>query len=178
MGKTVVYDANDDVVTTTIATNTVTVQASRKLGRENYGNEEFGLFAQVDVEENDTPETIEQKIMGTAAFLKTIVFKQLGVETTVDDNGVIRDVPQPEKAKPAARGKAAASKPAASGTDKNALWQALVDNPKDWWDNRVDKKNPKGPDFKGRKGTSVADESLWLDKAPEFVTLVLDGLEF
>ncbi|EOA38088.1 hypothetical protein CARUB_v10009555mg [Capsella rubella] len=44
-------------------------------------------------------------------------------------------------------------------------WKDLVENMKNWWDNRVDKRNPKGPDFK-HKETGVA---LWLNKSPSWV---------
>lgn len=45
------------------------------------------------------------------------------------------------------------------------LWKSLVENPKDWWDNRLDKKNPKGPDFKHK----TSGEVLWLSKnTPEW----------
>lgn len=180
MSKSTTYDTNDDVVTTTIATNTVTVQASRKLGRENYGNEEFGLFAQVDIEEGDDLAAIEQKVKGTAAFLKTIVNDQLGLETTVGEDGVVRDVPQAQAAKPAAArgGKPAAAKPAqGDSNDKVAQWQDVIDNPNHWFDNRVGKKNPKGPDFKGKNTGPYDGVGLWINdkNLPAFVTLWLDG---
>ncbi|GJN24004.1 hypothetical protein PR202_gb11708 [Eleusine coracana subsp. coracana] len=53
-----------------------------------------------------------------------------------------------------------------SAEDKNRvsrsseeLWQAFFANPLDWWDNRVNKKSPRHPDFK-HKSTG---EALWVD---------------
>nr|GEU63856.1 protein OSB2, chloroplastic-like [Tanacetum cinerariifolium] len=43
-------------------------------------------------------------------------------------------------------------------------WKHLVENPSSWWDNRVDKKNPNGPDFKhkdSRKGLWLVDAPAW-----------------
>lgn len=43
-------------------------------------------------------------------------------------------------------------------------WKDLVQNPSSWWDNRLDKKNQKAPDFKNKDSGKV----LWLDSAPEW----------
>eukprot|EP01018_Ginkgo_biloba_P003944 Gb_13980 [translate_table: standard] len=40
-----------------------------------------------------------------------------------------------------------------------SLWQAFFANPLEWWDNRTNKRNPKGPDFK-HKDTG---EALWIE---------------
>ncbi|KAI5002132.1 hypothetical protein ZWY2020_026782 [Hordeum vulgare] len=46
-------------------------------------------------------------------------------------------------------------------------WQNLVESPQSWWDNRVDKRSPKAPDFK-HKDTG---EALWLSpRTPSWVT--------
>ena len=42
------------------------------------------------------------------------------------------------------------------------LWQRLLDDPSQWWDNRVTKHNPKGPDFKHK----VSKQPLWLNSCP------------
>ncbi|ONK69617.1 uncharacterized protein A4U43_C05F24850 [Asparagus officinalis] len=59
-----------------------------------------------------------------------------------------------------------------------SLWNDLVDNPQQWWDNRGDKLkglvNGKYPDFK-QKDTK---KGLWLDTAPDWVLLKLNGLVF
>ncbi|KAM0912314.1 hypothetical protein ACQ4PT_012981 [Festuca glaucescens] len=58
-------------------------------------------------------------------------------------------------------------KPANYSMGKADLWQDLVDNPQKWWDNRIDKRSPKAPDFK-HKDTG---EAIWLNtKTPSWVT--------
>ncbi|KAI3513964.1 hypothetical protein L1887_12234 [Cichorium endivia] len=44
-------------------------------------------------------------------------------------------------------------------------WKQLVQNPSNWWDNRVDKRNQKSPDFKNKD----SGKGLWLSDAPEWV---------
>ncbi|GJV10985.1 OSB2, chloroplastic-like protein [Tanacetum coccineum] len=49
-------------------------------------------------------------------------------------------------------------------TSDGDSWKHLVENPSSWWDNRVDKKNPNGPDFKhkdSRKGLWLVDAPAW-----------------
>lgn len=52
-------------------------------------------------------------------------------------------------------------------------WNDLLQNPAKWWDNRLDKKNPKGPDFK-HKDTG---EALWLRGSPSWVLPKLPPLK-
>ncbi|KAK7363948.1 hypothetical protein VNO80_12233 [Phaseolus coccineus] len=44
-------------------------------------------------------------------------------------------------------------------------WNDLVQNPAKWWDNRLDKRNEKAPDFKHKE----TGEGLWLDSSPSWV---------
>ncbi|QHO13665.1 hypothetical protein HN873_052952 [Arachis hypogaea] len=44
-------------------------------------------------------------------------------------------------------------------------WNDLVNNPTKWWDNRIDKRNPKAPDFKHKE----TGEVLWLNDSPSWV---------
>ncbi|CAI9098067.1 OLC1v1034628C1 [Oldenlandia corymbosa var. corymbosa] len=44
-------------------------------------------------------------------------------------------------------------------------WKNLVEYPSKWWDNRLNKKNPKGPDFTHKE----TKEALWLNSAPNWV---------
>ncbi|XP_073156824.1 protein OSB2, chloroplastic-like [Henckelia pumila] len=44
-------------------------------------------------------------------------------------------------------------------------WKNLVENPDKWWDNRANKRNPKGPDFKHKE----TGEALWLSSSPAWV---------
>lgn len=44
-------------------------------------------------------------------------------------------------------------------------WNDLVQNPSKWWDNRLDKRNEKAPDFKHKETGKV----LWLNNSPSWV---------
>lgn len=44
-------------------------------------------------------------------------------------------------------------------------WKELVENPDKWWDNRIDKRNAKAPDFKHKE----TGEALWLNESPTWV---------
>lgn len=44
-------------------------------------------------------------------------------------------------------------------------WKDLVQNPDKWWDNRIDKRNAKAPDFKHKE----TGEALWLNESPTWV---------
>ncbi|RDX75033.1 Protein OSB3, chloroplastic/mitochondrial, partial [Mucuna pruriens] len=44
-------------------------------------------------------------------------------------------------------------------------WNDLVQNPAKWWDNRLDKRNEKSPDFKHKE----TGEGLWLGASPSWV---------
>ncbi|XP_076910472.1 protein OSB2, chloroplastic-like [Bidens hawaiensis] len=55
------------------------------------------------------------------------------------------------------------SKPNKSEKD-GEFWKHLIENPNKWWDNRLDKKNAKGPDFKNKD----SGKALWLTSAPSW----------
>ncbi|XP_006282647.2 protein OSB2, chloroplastic isoform X1 [Capsella rubella] len=44
-------------------------------------------------------------------------------------------------------------------------WKDLVQNPDKWWDNRIDKRNAKAPDFKHKE----TGEALWLNESPTWL---------
>ncbi|XP_043708291.1 protein OSB2, chloroplastic-like isoform X2 [Telopea speciosissima] len=52
-------------------------------------------------------------------------------------------------------------------------WKNLVENPEKWWDNRLDKKNKKAPDFKHK----FTGEGLWVDRSPAWVLPKLPPLK-
>nr|XP_043622887.1 protein OSB2, chloroplastic-like [Erigeron canadensis] len=52
-------------------------------------------------------------------------------------------------------------------------WKDLLENPSRWWDNRLDKRNIKGPDFKNKE----SGKALWLTSAPEWVSSSLPPLK-
>jgi hypothetical protein len=41
-------------------------------------------------------------------------------------------------------------------------WRLVKNEPNLWWDNRVNKINPKGPDFKLKDKNRQVDVALWL----------------
>lgn len=47
----------------------------------------------------------------------------------------------------------------------DSSWKNLVENPDKWWDNRANKRNPKGPDFKHKE----TGEALWLSSSPAWM---------
>ncbi|KAD6118747.1 hypothetical protein E3N88_10018 [Mikania micrantha] len=52
-------------------------------------------------------------------------------------------------------------------------WKHLIENPNKWWDNRLDKKNEKGPDFKNKD----SGKALWLGGAPSWALSSLPPLK-
>lgn len=161
------YDDNGNVLSQHIKPNTYTISFGKKIGKPNYGNEEFSIFAQLDVLPNDTLDDLEAKIKETAAFVKGVVFQQLGLMHGVDERtGVVQAVEDAMETKPAGR----PSPPRRAGTERSsggnsdALWQDLFDNKQQWYDNRGTKTNPRGPDFK-RKSDGQA---LWINSAPSW----------
>ncbi|XP_027922400.1 protein OSB3, chloroplastic/mitochondrial-like isoform X2 [Vigna unguiculata] len=57
------------------------------------------------------------------------------------------------------------SKKAKDSKGGDVSWNDLVQNPAKWWDNRVDKRNEKAPDFKHKE----TGEGLWLGSSPSWV---------
>ena len=58
-----------------------------------------------------------------------------------------------------------------SSSPEEQLWIEYFNDPSQWFDNRVDKKNPKGPDFrhKSRKDPqSGYNVGLWMNRAPDW----------
>lgn len=158
----------------TIAPLTYTAYYGYKNGLPNYSNEEASLFVQAPIDPDSTPEQIDQLIREAFAFAKSHVLGELDLPFTQSEDGVVRpsggSATVREAAKPAPSVKPASA--ASGGDDKTAAWEDLVSNPDKWFDNRVDKRNPKGPDFKGKNSGAFNGVGLWLNSAPEFVKLV------
>ncbi|XP_051124675.1 protein OSB3, chloroplastic/mitochondrial-like [Andrographis paniculata] len=55
------------------------------------------------------------------------------------------------------------------GRGREDLWKNLVDCWSMWWDNRLDKRNPKAPDFKHKE----TGEGVWLNELPDWVLIKL-----
>ena len=54
-----------------------------------------------------------------------------------------------------------------------ACWRKLVENPEEWWDNRVTRSNPKASDFKHKR----TQRALWIDnwQMPEWARARFGG---
>ncbi len=132
MSQSITRDVDGDVVSTVVGTNNITISFAKKHGRENFGNEEIFTSMQIDADPESDDVTLEAKIRGGFAFLRTLVYEQLGLDTQVSDAGVVSDVPQEEKPRKSGGSnypKKGASKPAAGGgdVDKAGLWVQLAD---------------------------------------------------
>lgn len=169
------YDASNQLIEREIKPATYTVSYSRKVPRDGgYGaGEEASIFSQVEVPLDADEAMVEQLIKQTFAFNKAIVLQQLGVTFGVDqETGVVNGLDSAAAsaaAAPAAKpttvnrhngsgGPVAKSYGDGVKRSKEELIAELQSNPAQFFDNRVDKKNPKGPDFK-RKSSG---EGLWL----------------
>lgn len=172
------FDNDGDVVSTVVGTNNITISFSKKHGRENYGNEDIFVSMQIDADPESDDVTLEAKVRGGFAFLKTLVYEQLGVETTVSDSGVVQDVPAEEKPKSKSsyskggKGKSSNASSGGGDTDKGALWNELADaienvgddgRIKGFYDNRPKiesgEYSEKSPQFKHIKSGT----GLWLN---------------
>jgi hypothetical protein len=186
-GTTVTQDAEGGVVSITESPCVATISFSRKNGLPNYSNEEMTIFLQVPLDDTSSLDAIEAQLDPNVAFLKSYVYKQLGVASTIEDGVIVGETPVEA---PKSGGKAWQKKPAVSaptatnGTPKTApttedekadLWAQLAGataNGKNWktqggetiWDNRTDKRNPKSPCFKW----ADSGKALWLSDAPEW----------
>lgn len=171
MSTTNTYDADGVITATEIKPNTVTISYGRKVPRDGgYGSgEECSIFQQVDVGPDDSPEQVEAAVKAAFAFSKAVVLQQLGCAYGVDqETGVVNGLdsaaasaaaaPAPKAYTPKSNGPVAKSYGDGVKRSKEDLIAELQSNPGQFFDNRVDKKNPKGPDFK-RKSSG---EGLWL----------------
>jgi hypothetical protein len=183
------YDADGTLTATHVKPNTYTISYSRKVPRDGgFGaGEEASLFVQVDVDTADAQEAIDAKVAAAFARAKGHVLSQLGVSFEVNGDGVVvgAEQPAPAKARGAAKKAGGAAKrtgggsrTASSGADKGAAWEALLEDPDAFYDNRGKKASgqykPNAADFKGARGPHK-DVSLWLDNAPEHVKEALDA---
>lgn len=176
MSTTNTYDADGVITATEIKPNTVTISYGRKVPRDGgYGSgEECSIFQQVDVGPDDSPERVEAAVKAAFAFSKAVVLQQLGCAYGVDqETGVVNGLDSAAASAAAAPAPRATTPSQSHGGNvtsakrdygdgvkrsKDQLIAELQSNPGQFFDNRVDKKNPKGPDFK-RKSSG---EGLWL----------------
>lgn len=170
-------DAKGGVTSITIEDSKAWVQYTRKVGRPGFSNEEASLGIPITYtkEVADNPDALEVELQAAATFVRTIVVNALGGEEAIleaetaaaaaKSKGGSSNFPRPKQA----------SAPVGDAPEgKAALWAELLESPDKWWDNHLDKTNPKAPDFKrkGEKGERTA--GLWLDSddTPEAAKLV------
>ena len=167
---------------------TGTVSFSRKISVRQYESAEASVFIQFPIPtEGDADEIRSQTLSNARAAMfeaKGLVLEELGLEFQVDENGVLHELitknlgnvteirqvagtdntpvnPNPIDATPTSD-----SAPYSADTqDKgeraaNKSWAVARWNshPHEFWDNRANKRNPKGPDLK-HKDTGLA---VWL----------------
>lgn len=163
---------NDPVIN--IENRKITVSFGRKLDLSNYNNAEASIYLQGDVPEGASAEQIAEAANALFFPIKAVVFEQLGIpfDTTIDGRAMEVFEEQLGAVAVTARQEAQAVAEASNATfkvrgpatgagsskDLPTLARELVADPSKWFDNRKDKKNPAGPDFK-RKGTG---QGLWL----------------
>lgn len=163
--------------------------------------EEASIFLQVPLVDGVTPEAITEQVEAGFATAKALIYTQLGLDATVQENGVVTSPAQVGTPKAAAKGgarKGGASKAggASKGTsnfkqftdeEKEEGWVALANadvedkgsylqitaGDETVYDNRESKKSPNGPDFKF-KDSGLA---LWLKDAPEWFEGPGEGVE-
>jgi hypothetical protein len=165
---------------------TGTVSFSRKISVRQYESAEASVFIQFPIPtEGDADEIRSQTLSNARAAMfeaKGLVLEELGLEFQVDENGVLHELitknlgnvteirnTAPTDNTPAPVGDATStsdSAPYSADTqDKgeraaNKSWAVARWNshPHEFWDNRANKRNPKGPDLK-HKETGLA---VWL----------------
>lgn len=179
MGNARQVDEHGNVLSETFSTNNMTVSFTRKISDGDYGSIELFISKQVDVDPDADLVEVERATKSNLAFIKAIAFDELGIEYTADDGKVV-EKPKATAQKtslPKAGGSRGGGQRRSGGgaTDKTVLWQEWVDDPDAFYDNRDKKESgeysAKSPDFKHKK----SGDGLWIDKAPTFAKLVLDG---
>ena len=158
-----VVDSDGGIIQSTLAAPRITVSYERKISDAHGLPQYESAVAYAAVQADVALDGSDRVSAITEAFqiAKSAVFAQLGLQSTVDDVGtVIEKLIASTNATivsgPAPRPRSTGTAPPKS--DTASLWRELAENPAKYFDNRVDKKNPKGPDFK-RKGTG---EGLWI----------------
>lgn len=161
-----------------------TVSYARKVGRENYGSEEFNIFVPVQVEDSAKPEDIAAAVNGAAAFAKTIVYEQLGLVHGVDEaTGRVVELEQAPETRTAPpkgntrgggggrKGGGGKGTRSTNSASKDDLFRELMENPSHFEDLRATKKGNQ-PDFRHTE----SERGLWLDSAPEWFVNPFDAI--
>lgn len=189
-------DSEGNVLAVTDTTPVATINFGRTVTYpDTFGaKEEASIFLQVPLTEGTTPEAITKQVEDAFATAKACVYTQLGLDATVQENGVVSapaQVGTPKTTsgkggggrKPSG-GSKVGSKPSGgfkqfTDEEKEEGWVALANaNVEDKgsylsittqsgetvYDNRESKRSANGPDFKFKD----SDLALWLKDAPEW----------
>jgi hypothetical protein len=169
-----------DVETETTMAGLVKITRSMSLGSRN-DQVHMGIELPFPIQPGWRPERIAQAAADTFSVARSVLYEQLGVDFTVDEGGVVREVIRHQFPGTSEERAGAASQRSDQGSGGGSRytppremnrpdhvnrrdWDDLVDNPDDWFDNREDKQSGKykdtAPDFKHRgSGNQVA---IWL----------------
>lgn len=184
MAKETTTDSTGAVISVSTKAPTYTVSFGKKVGKPNYGNEEFSIFAQVEVDPADDLAVVEAKLDAASTFVKAFVYKQLGVMSAVNtDTGVVtaieaQVVPVVAAAKPAYS--KPAGRPAGGGggrgkrPEPTELWQQWLDDSTQFFDNTAKKASGQYKDNASDYTHKETRESLWIKDMPQWVKDALD----
>lgn len=158
--------ADGEVTEVTIRPRKITVGFTRKLRPANYSYDyetvEGSAHVEADVDENANSADVDASVKEAWTLAKSSVYEQLGVAYEVDASSqVARELLETKAgaSKVASKPKKQTAKKSTSAPKSQGdLWNDLLENPQNWWDNREDKRNPRAPDFK-KAGTN---EGLWI----------------
>jgi hypothetical protein len=168
-----------------------TVFFGRKMGLPNYSNQEASIFIQVDADRDLDAAAVADKLMAAFVQAKSQVLTQLGIAFELDAEGVIVESSVasvgPQSAAPSQKDGVTQVREAFPGAtvepnvvhvdfsqgdtrdplkmdkreQKQWLIQRFSTHPHEFFDNRGNKRNPKGPDLK-HKASALG---VWLDNA-------------
>lgn len=189
--KTIVTDADGNVVTVTKAPTRVFVDFTRTVNLGDYNSAKASVNFECVVPLDASDEDLADSVRSGFLVAKTAVFEQLGLQYNLDTEffiarenleaaglGAVEVSQVQEQAAVQAATTRAANTPAAKTSDKNVARANLLDaiagewdknGPKGWFDNRENKRSPKAPDFKARTTNRAveANTALWIDKDDE-----------
>lgn len=160
------YTESNGLITEEVHTTpTLTISHSRKVSDNNYGSNDYFVAMQLDVPMDADAQQKKQAINDGFNLIRQMINIQHSADTapaTPNEARIAADFGgEVIKEQPKAKTYNKVPSGGEARKDASALWQELVDNPRNWFAN-ANKPTPKYPDFK-RKGTG---EGLWLDKCP------------
>lgn len=167
-------DDNGNMLSATYSDKRFTISYSRKVNLGNYESAEVFVSTQILVPQDAPADEQSSAIRDGFIMVRASACEQLGIQFAVDEQSILQErierhfgpVEVVTGVEATGYNKPAAPTPPTSGRSdaeaprsKRGLWEELEAYPERWYDNRLNKKNPKGPDFK-RKQTG---EGLWIE---------------